>query len=109
MAGGGLDEELKRRLKLPAEAWEVSNGPGVGLPAASQPSAPTHNCQMVDFFFSWTDGCSRDALQGRGREGAQLNHYLASQAPTHPTMPTSLSPTHCPANHTHGQAWSLPI
>lgn len=32
MAGGGLDEELKRRLKLTAEAQEVRGRPGVGLP-----------------------------------------------------------------------------
>lgn len=76
MAGGGLEEELKRRLKLTVEAQGVS-GSSFGEPTCP-PGCPTHNCQMVDFFFSWTDGCSRDALQGRQEK--ELVSLLASLA-----------------------------
>lgn len=69
MAGGGLEEELKRRLKL-RQTREVRAGVGQDTRPASAPT-PTHNCQMVDFFFSWTEGCSRDALGG-GQAGRSL-------------------------------------
>jgi hypothetical protein len=70
LAGGGLEEELKRRLKLPVETQGgklfVQQWPWGGVHPHSL-GCPTHNCQMVDFFFSCTDGCSRDALQGGHR------------------------------------------
>lgn len=92
MAGGGLDEELKRRLKLPAEVWEVSGGPGVGRPAPSPAQRP--NSQLPDgglllLLDRWVlSGCSTR----KGREGAQLSHCPTCHPLPCPTMRTAFSP-----------------
>lgn len=62
LTGGGLDDELKRRAKL-----VQTEGGGVRFWSAvcfwTVIREEAHNCQMVDFFFSWMGGLSLDALK----------------------------------------------
>lgn len=50
LTGGGLDEELKSRAKLVAGREEAFRS--LVSPVPLRTGAATHNCQMVDFFFS---------------------------------------------------------
>lgn len=88
--GGGAEEAAEA-----ASGGMGSEGRPEGAdPAPAPPSCPTHNCQMVDFFFSWTDGCSRDALQGgAGMEPRWASVQLTGPHTTPPLGPSGLA---CP-------------